>query len=65
MDGQPGQVGSQVQITWKDGSVWKVMVLEISDLHNFVTYELVEAQPAVNASSVLNTIKLQRVSDTN
>ena len=58
-------VGSHVQVTWNDKAVWKLLLTEVSDLHHFISYEVVDAEPHLAASSVQATIKLFRVSDEN
>ena len=61
--GEAGSVGSRVKVVYKDGSVWHLNVLEVSELNHFVTYELVDAEPNINVSSVHSSIRLQRVTD--
>ena len=61
--GEAGSVGSRVKVVYKDGSVWHLNVLEVSELNHFVTYELVDAEPNINGSSVHSSIRLQRVTD--
>ena len=39
--------------------------MEISELHRFITYELVVAEPSIEASSVESSIRLHRVTDEN
>lgn len=39
--------------------------MEISELHRFITYELVGAEPPIEASSVEASIKLHRITDEN
>ncbi|KAI3647778.1 hypothetical protein MP228_007999 [Amoeboaphelidium protococcarum] len=61
VDGNESQVGSQRKITYVDGTVQTVRVLELSDVENFVTYEVVSSEPAVQVSSAIHTIRLRRV----
>jgi hypothetical protein len=63
LDGAAGQVGSHLEIVWKDGASWKVLITEISDLNHFISYELVEAEPPLGTSSLQATIRLLRVTD--
>ena len=39
--------------------------MEISELHGFITYELLIAEPPIDATSVESTIKLHKVTDEN
>jgi len=56
-------VGETVTITFKDKSVWTVRVLELSELHHFVTWEVIETTPSIHVASVVNTVKLTRITD--
>ena len=63
--GEPGKIESEVKVTFKDKAEWTFKILEISELHAFITYELVMAEPPIDASSVLSSIKLHKVTDEN
>ena len=39
--------------------------MEISELHGYITYELLMADPPIAATSVESTIKLHKVTDEN
>ena len=62
-DGQPGLLESVVKIDYTDAS-WTVRVVELSDLNYCIVYEVVEAEPPAHVASIINTIRLQRVTDT-
>ena len=51
-------VGSNVMITYCDGSRWEVNVSEISDRYYKVCYEMIDAEPYVKVSSVQTEIEL-------
>ena len=59
--GGEGQVGSVVKMTYKDGTVWRIRVTEFSERNYTLAYELMEAIPAHNATSVQGEIKLLAV----
>lgn len=54
-------VGSQRRVTYKDGATQLYKVLELSDLNHFVTYDVIQSEPAVSYSSAIHTIKLRRI----
>jgi len=57
------QVGKTVKITYKDKSEWTVRVVELSELHHFITWEVIETSPSAHVASIVNTIRLQRITD--
>eukprot|EP01015_Nassula_variabilis_P028978 TRINITY_DN6133_c0_g1_i2.p1 TRINITY_DN6133_c0_g1~~TRINITY_DN6133_c0_g1_i2.p1 ORF type:complete len:175 (+),score=30.39 TRINITY_DN6133_c0_g1_i2:64-588(+) len=63
--GEPGKVGSQFKWHYTDGAVWEFKILEISDLHYFVTFEAISADPPTQATSIMSTIHLRRVTEDN
>jgi len=63
--GHQHEVGSFRKITYKDGTIQKVKVLELSDYRYSVTYELVESEPPTRVLSAIHTITLRRVTENN
>ncbi|KAJ1915478.1 hypothetical protein H4219_004296 [Mycoemilia scoparia] len=61
----PGEIGSIRKVTFKDKTVQKYKVLEISELDHFITYELIESDPPVPVMSAIYTIHAQRVTSDN
>ena len=55
------EVGGMHTLTFKDGSVWVIELRELSQLHNSLTFQVITAEPALSVSSVLHTLKVQRV----
>lgn len=55
-------VGASFTVTFKDGTVQQWKLLELSDLEHFLTYDLIESEPAVGVLSAIHTIRLRRVS---
>ena len=51
-------VGSNVAITYSDGSRWEVNVSEISDKYHRMCFEVVNAEPNVQCSSIQTEIQL-------
>jgi len=42
-----------------------VRIVELSELHHFISWELLAATPSIHVTSVVNTIKLQRITECN
>ena len=61
LEGEAGKIGSSFEINFKDESAWTYVLVELSDLHRLVTWELICADPPVSFSSSVNTIKVKRV----
>jgi len=59
--GNANEVGSQFEVEYTDGSTWTFRVVEISEIHRSISYELVSANPQTTFSSMVNTIKLHKV----
>jgi len=59
------EVGATIRITYKDATVQRIKVVELSDAGYSVSWELVESIPAVSVMGVVHTIKLRRVTDVN
>jgi len=56
-------VGTIRKVTYRDGSVQRVKLQELSDAQRFVTWEVVASDPPVTYSSVIHTVKLRRVTE--
>lgn len=54
-------VGSHRRVSYKDGAVQTVKLMELSDLAYSLAYEVITSEPPVSVSSALNTIKLNRI----
>lgn len=65
LEGKPGMVSSQVQIEYQDGAIWVIRLMEISDINNCLIYEVISAKPELEVTSIMGTIRLMRVTDTN
>eukprot|EP01017_Pseudomicrothorax_dubius_P019342 TRINITY_DN2124_c0_g1_i1.p1 TRINITY_DN2124_c0_g1~~TRINITY_DN2124_c0_g1_i1.p1 ORF type:complete len:203 (+),score=76.23 TRINITY_DN2124_c0_g1_i1:63-611(+) len=65
LSGGAGQLDTTVQVTFKDQAVWTYKIVEISELSHTISFELISCEPAITASSVVNTITLRRVTETN
>eukprot|EP00127_Corallochytrium_limacisporum_P001888 Clim_evm43s88 gene=Clim_evmTU43s88 len=59
------EVGGVRKITFKDGTVQMVKVIEVSELEYYVTYEVISSEPALKVMSSVSTMRLYRVSETN
>jgi len=59
------EVGAVVKVTYKDKTVQRLHISEISDATHSVSWEMLESQPAVLIMSVVHTIKLRRVTENN
>ncbi|PVU88793.1 hypothetical protein BB561_005688 [Smittium simulii] len=61
----PQEVGGCRKVTFKDGTVQTFRVIEISEINNSITYELIDSTPAVSFMSVVSTISLNYVTSNN
>ena len=57
-------VGSLRRVVYKDGAEFVFRLVELSDIQRAVSYELIETDAALNVSSVLHTIHLHEVTET-
>jgi len=55
------KVGGVRRVTYKDATVQRVKLLELSDAEHSVTYEVIESTPAVSYLSAVHTINLRRI----
>ena len=58
-------VGSLVKVSYRDGTVWTVRILEISEVRHSIAWEVVESTPNISVTSVTNALRLHRVTDDN
>jgi hypothetical protein len=58
-------VGGVRRIQYKDQTVQRIRLLELSDAQNFVSWEVFESVPALTYSGAIHTIKLRRVTEDN
>lgn len=63
--GNAHEVGSLFQVSYVDGSTWTFRIIEISESRRALSYELVVAEPEISFSSLVNTIRLFKVTDDN
>jgi len=56
-------VGETVKLEFKENSSMVIRIVELSDKQHFITWEVVEVNPPVGVSAVINKIKLSRVTD--
>ena len=62
--GVAAAVGSLRRAEYKDGAVFIYKVAEISDLSHRVAFELIEANPSIQVSGILHTLKLVEITET-
>jgi len=55
------KVGGVRRVTYRDGTVQRVALRELSDASSSVTYEVVESIPPVSYLSVVHTVTLRRI----
>jgi len=65
LSGGPNEVGSQIECEYKDGSTWVFRIIEISENHRSISYELVSATPQVTFTSMQHHIRLHKVTFNN
>jgi hypothetical protein len=59
------EVGAVAKITYKDKTVQRLKISEISDATHSLSWEMIESIPAIPFMSVAHTIKLRRVTENN
>ncbi|KAJ3027961.1 UNVERIFIED_CONTAM: hypothetical protein HDU68_002764 [Siphonaria sp. JEL0065] len=65
VEGNVDAVGSIRVVYFKDGSVQKFKILELSDLEHFVTYEVIESSVDTLVLAAYHTIRLRKVTHDN
>jgi len=65
LSGAPGEVGSLKKLHYKDGTAQTIRLVELSDLNYFLSFDLIEANPAAQFTSALHTIGLKRITSNN
>jgi len=61
----PSLVGGVRVVTYKDKTVQKIKLLELSDAIYSVTWELIESTPPISFMSAVHTVKLKRITENN
>jgi hypothetical protein len=59
--GNASEVGATHTITYNDGTVQTVKVVEISDARWTISWDVIDSNPAVSYSSASHTLRLRRV----
>jgi len=59
------EVGAVIRVTYKDKTIQRLKVVEISDLSHTVAWDLIESVPHVSVLSASHTVKLRRISESN
>jgi len=57
------EVGAVVAVTYKDGCVQKLRVMELSDAAHSISWDVIESIPAATVLGVTHTVRLRRVTD--
>lgn len=57
-------VGSLRRVVYRDGAEFVFRVVELSDLQHSISYELIQTDATLNVSSVLHTLHLVAVTET-
>ena len=58
-------VGAVRKLTWEHGEWKQQRLLELSDLHYTVSWELVASEPASETTATISTIRLARITEDN
>jgi len=56
-------VGGVRRVQYKDGTVQRIKLIELSEAHYFLTYDVISSEPALTYSGATHTIKLRRVTE--
>ena len=59
--GQPGLIDSIVRVSFADGAVWEIRMVEFSEIRRSIAYEVLSTEPAHKASSIQGSIVLKPV----
>lgn len=65
VSGGPNQLESVVRLSYADGAVWDLRINEISGAKHTIGYEVISAEPAVTATSIVGRFKFTPVTDEN
>lgn len=60
----PVAIGSLRRVVYKDGAEFVFRVVELSDIHHSISYELIETDSTVNVSGVMHTIQVSEITET-
>lgn len=58
-------VGAVRELRFRDGSIWHIKVLEVSDIRRSVSYEVISADPPLNVMSAVHSMRVRSVTKTN
>ncbi|CAM9166616.1 unnamed protein product [Heterosigma akashiwo] len=61
----PSSVGSSFVVNFSDGSTKTVRLVELSDIHYTVVFEVTSAEPALGCTSVVHAISLRAITASN
>jgi hypothetical protein len=64
-DASPQALGSTHKLSFKDGTVWTIVVCELSDLSKTLSFELITSDPDAAISAAIHTIRVQKVTKDN
>jgi len=59
------KVGGVRRVTYRDGTVQRVKLVELSDAEHTLTYDVIESIPPVRYLSAIHTVKLRRITSVN
>ncbi|EKU20895.1 hypothetical protein NGA_0139600 [Nannochloropsis gaditana CCMP526] len=57
-------LGSTYTLHFKDGTQWGIVIVEASELHKFVSFEIISSNPSISVSSALHTFTCKPVTAT-
>jgi Ca2+-binding EF-hand superfamily protein len=59
------KVGGVRRVTYRDGTIQRVKLVELSDAEHSLTYDVIESTPPVSYLSAIHTVKLRRITSVN
>jgi len=59
------EVGAVVRVTYRDGTVQRIRVIELSDATHTISWELIESTPEVGVLGAAHTVRVRRVTEGN
>jgi hypothetical protein len=63
--GGPNEVGAVFDVEYVDGSVWTNKIGELSEVRRVISWEIISAQPVINFTSMLTTIRFHKITEDN
>jgi hypothetical protein len=64
-DETPTSLGSTHRLTFKDGTVWTVSIVELSDLNKTLSFDVVSSDPNATVTAATHSITIKKITKDN